>query len=74
MYLTFYQTLTGLGNFTHTYYSPSSYSSYLNHLSIIFYFTTQLIILYHIYLLADAARREARGPVAVRNPGECLNK
>ena len=70
-YLTFYKTLTGLGKYIHLLYSPLSYLSYQNyHQSSLFIIYTILQIQYHIYLLTDAARREARGPVAVRNPGQ----
>ena len=37
---------------------------------ITYFILFNIIHLYLPYLLADAARREARGPVAVRNPGK----
>ena len=62
-------------NYTHLIYSPVAIRATSYHLSKLYYiYLHNIYKLYHIYLLADAARREACGPVAVRNPGYMLNK
>ena len=72
VFLTFFQTQTGFVKFQHSHTShfPSSHqataSLIINNFTIYYY---TILYLYLLYVLTDAARREARGPMAVHNPG-----